>query len=303
MAFLVGMLAFARWGTLVAEETAPPGVAGPEAPEGDRACGSRCVVKADGENASPWDTGGVVENPAVSSPSPSSTVSASPSEPAGLPPPSAASVDLGACVPECDADHICDAGRCRVRFSSGVRSTRTSILEVRSVPLGASVVLDGERIGHTPLAKQIPCGDHTLFLTLAGYDDIQESLRAEVGKTSRHTYEMDSTRQYPGNPLKKVGHALFWPGVTLTGFGVVANWKAHRAVDEISNGRWAEDSARRAWRTVAIASYVSGGVLLVSGLALWIYSPGDKAWWKRHHAMAVVEPIRDGILATFSGGL
>jgi serine/threonine protein kinase len=57
------------------------------------------------------------------------------------------------------------------------------VLEVGSDPVGALVLIDGRRVGTTPLAlTQMPSGEHTLRVIHAGYAPVQMSFVADAGR-------------------------------------------------------------------------------------------------------------------------
>ena len=58
-------------------------------------------------------------------------------------------------------------------------------VRINSDPPGASVFLDGENIGRTPLSRnKIETGDYTLVLHLEGYIDVVQGLTVEYGETA-----------------------------------------------------------------------------------------------------------------------
>jgi len=63
-------------------------------------------------------------------------------------------------------------------------------LKVASTPAGSTVFVDGVRQGLTPLAIQLPLGDHVVIVERAGYQRFQKTVKltdkgAELAATLR----------------------------------------------------------------------------------------------------------------------
>jgi hypothetical protein len=72
-------------------------------------------------------------------------------------------------------------------------------LEVSSVPMGASVYLNQELKGVTPLTlAQIPEGDHHLRLTLAGHRTTEQRILVFANESAREAFHLTSLLPAPG---------------------------------------------------------------------------------------------------------
>ena len=84
----------------------------------------------------------------------------------------------------------------------------TGSLTVRSDPAGASVYLDGEKVGTTPVTvRDVAPGSHRLLLTLQGHQDIARPVEIASGQDT----EADITfprKQTPGFALPAAAAAL-----------------------------------------------------------------------------------------------
>ena len=63
--------------------------------------------------------------------------------------------------------------------------TATGGLSVSSTPSGATVLVDNNFVGITPLTlKEIPAGSHVVTISLTGYQDYQTTTSVNAGATS-----------------------------------------------------------------------------------------------------------------------
>jgi hypothetical protein len=59
----------------------------------------------------------------------------------------------------------------------------TGIVEVRTVPAGASVLADGSPVGgQTPTSFRLTAGAHTLVISLSGYRPIQRQVNVSASE-------------------------------------------------------------------------------------------------------------------------
>ena len=76
-----------------------------------------------------------------------------------------------------------------VKIESGRIAVYRGVLggkvEVKSVPEGAEVILNGRRIGHTPLrSPQLPPGSYTVLIRKPGFRDIWSKVTVSTGRTA-----------------------------------------------------------------------------------------------------------------------
>jgi serine/threonine-protein kinase len=73
--------------------------------------------------------------------------------------------------------------RLKVPLASDVSST--GIVEVRTIPPGATVFVDGEPAGGTtPTNFRLPAGSHTLTISLSGYRPVQKRIQVPAGQST-----------------------------------------------------------------------------------------------------------------------
>jgi predicted Ser/Thr protein kinase len=73
--------------------------------------------------------------------------------------------------------------RLRVPLSSDVSST--GIVEVRTIPPGATVFVDGKPAGGTtPMNFRVPAGSHTVTISLSGYRPVQRTVDVSAGQST-----------------------------------------------------------------------------------------------------------------------
>jgi hypothetical protein len=65
---------------------------------------------------------------------------------------------------------------------AGGSQTGSGTLTIRSTPLGATVYIDGDSKGTTPLQLQnVPAGSHKILLTMQGYGDSSQTVEMTDG--------------------------------------------------------------------------------------------------------------------------
>jgi outer membrane receptor for ferrienterochelin and colicins len=73
--------------------------------------------------------------------------------------------------------------RLRVPLSSDVSST--GVVEVRTIPPGATVFVDGRPAGGTtPMNFRVPAGPHTVTISLSGYRPVQRTVDVPAGQST-----------------------------------------------------------------------------------------------------------------------
>lgn len=63
-----------------------------------------------------------------------------------------------------------------------VKSGKSLAVDFKSVPAGASITVDGYFVGHTPITKPIPVGNHLVTITKWGYETWSKELDISNGK-------------------------------------------------------------------------------------------------------------------------
>jgi hypothetical protein len=71
--------------------------------------------------------------------------------------------------------------------------TRTGIVEVRTIPPGATVLVDGSPVGgQTPTSFRLAVGPHTLAISLSGYRPVQQQVDVSASGTSNININLTS---------------------------------------------------------------------------------------------------------------
>ena len=74
--------------------------------------------------------------------------------------------------------------------SCALAAPGTGTLTVSSTPAGASLSLDGTQLGTTPFTGTVASGDHTLLLTLSGYNDYSATVTVPENGSMRGSYTL-----------------------------------------------------------------------------------------------------------------
>jgi hypothetical protein len=166
-------------------------------------------------------------------------------------------------------------------------------LTVLSVPAGATVAIDGQAVGVTPLTTELRPGDHSALLTARGYADVQRSFNLMALTPMDVTFDLEPVRaEAPTRTAAaagtegKEGHGRRFGIVPLVTIGAGVLALGSSLAFEISR-RSAQNDARNeqeqlsfqrdveAMNTRQTASRVLlgvGGVLVITGATLWIFN-------------------------------
>jgi len=175
------------------------------------------------------------------------------------------------------------------------------ILIVESVPSGAVVKLNDLEIGVTPLKTFRDPGNYTLTTYKKNHYDAVVPLVLISGEKNKQTLVL---KRFPMNPYTMAGHITFWSGLAIAGMGGLFTWQAHQESDlELQETRLRDFDAAKSHRDkqkvyggLAIGSYALGGASMIAGAILFIISPGDDAWGRKH--LLNVSPPAQGQGAT-----
>jgi hypothetical protein len=136
-------------------------------------------------------------------------------------------------------------------------------LVLHSRPEGMTVMLDNEKVGITPLEREVPAGTHTIVLMSRGRKVGDRTLRIEPEVTAEITVPITM-------PVEPVVHrpSRVLPGITLAvgGAGVVAGAILYFTsdVDDGSKPRYTDT------KPAGIAVAAGGVVLAALGTYLWL---------------------------------
>lgn len=151
------------------------------------------------------------------------------------------------------------------------------MLVVSSTPPGASVFVDGELLGTTPLTREIPTGEHEVRVELDGHIAQTERTSGVQGVEAKVDFRLEpipagGARDSGGKPLIGAGAALLAGGVLSAGGGAVLvaiDSNQHQGqctgddVDAAGRCRYSYDTING-----GIAALAVGGAMVVTGAVL-----------------------------------
>jgi len=80
-----------------------------------------------------------------------------------------------------------------------VSSSGFGTLNIQSNPQGASIVIDGDSIGKTPMAvRNVETGKHTIVLSISGYNTTSVQAEVYAGSTTDVSYDFGKEKKTPG---------------------------------------------------------------------------------------------------------
>lgn len=214
-----------------------------------------------------------------------------------------------------------------VKKCKDFNDTLSGRILIRSTPAEADVTLDGQPVGPAPLELiALSPGPHKLRIEIKGHTPRDEDFNAESGKDTELSYKLevipptvkeDPVKEDPVKdpvvvtPPKDEPSSLNIPAIAILGTGVAVF--AVGAVYDLSvipgtdeeRDKVARDSQafqdltdeRSTEATIAIASYVAGGILIAGGAGWLIYDMvagggSDKEDKKKSGAEDLVQDIR-----------
>jgi hypothetical protein len=164
-----------------------------------------------------------------------------------------------------------------------------AIMSVGSAPPGATVFVDGEAVGRTPLNDfQIEPGPHVVELRLNGYSAQTATVTIDDGARLDRVFTLVPLGGAPSGPRAQ------WPGWAMIGVGVAAvGVGAWAGVNALDDQQAADDIARtsnlesdkaryddlvdsmESNRTLADVFFVTGGLAVAGGMT-WLLWPESR---------------------------
>ena len=177
------------------------------------------------------------------------------------------------------------------------------ILVVSTEPPGATINVDGEDVGKSPLTVELASGDYPVVASRPGFEDRQTRANVISGRKIEIALELDGI--YPMHPFDKWGHASFWTGIGLLTFSGVSAIEVVVNREAYKDGEWGAGDKVRTWSGLMFASLGVGAALTAAGVFLWAMAPEESEWieeWvENQKASVAVTPDGSGVVFTLGG--
>lgn len=171
-----------------------------------------------------------------------------------------------------------------------------TMIEVTSEPPGATVTLDGERLGVTNLKRATHAGVHSLVIQREGYRQVVRSENVEAGRvTTVHVkLESDSAEARSTRDPRIVPGIMTGVGVLALAAGTVISFTADADEDGQQN--------KYIYSVPGIVTAVGGGVLAGVGVYLWVRASRNlrASTAKPRVALPALAPTSGGVMAGWS---
>lgn len=180
----------------------------------------------------------------------------------------------------------------------GIAVVHNGSLKVGGTPENATVFIDGREVGKTPLTKSLPAGKYKVEVKESSF--LPQTKEVDV-KSGEETFIAVTLEKKGMNRLIVWGHAAFWPGLALAGLGGAFTGLSINSTkdrdDNIKKGNTAaakdsEDKAK-AFGGAAVGGYVIGGLLMATGVVLWVVAPNDEKPGESDAKVGII-PVFDG---------
>jgi hypothetical protein len=164
-------------------------------------------------------------------------------------------------------------------FSSLWRDAQASLatLQVRSVPVGAEIELDGAKVGATDLDIEVPAGVHRVTIRKEGFRPVSEEVTVARGQTVPIQAELVSST---GGPAPAPGRPPLLGPAIVAGTGVAALILAGTllALDEDDRSTGPIDPSDPEYLDTAPAALgIAGvGIVAIGAAAAWYFWPGSQ---------------------------
>ena len=176
-------------------------------------------------------------------------------------------------------------------------------LVVNTEPPGATINVDGEDVGQSPLTVELASGEYPLVASRPGFDDYK--IQANVISGQKIEIAMELNGIYPMHPFDKWGHVSFWSGIGLLAFSGVSAIEVIVERENYKDGDWGAGDRVRTWSGLMFASLGVGAALVATGLFLWAMAPEESEWieeWvENQKASVAVTPDGSGVVFTVGG--
>lgn len=104
----------------------------------------------------------------------------------------------------------------------GSFSSRNGTLKLTSSPPGATVEIDGERVGETPLDHVLPPGKHEVTVSRAGFRVERRTVEIEAGQPSEQLVELAALSSGSSRTRRLAAYSAAGAAVILVATGVAA---------------------------------------------------------------------------------
>jgi hypothetical protein len=192
-----------------------------------------------------------------------------------------------------------EKNRAALTGALGVVHQHVGTLEVRGPADGASVFVDGAKVGVVPGSWRVEVGRRAIEVRAPGYHLASRTTDIAAGATTRETIPL--VREEPGargavEPAKggtqrMLGWVFVGTGSALVVTGVVGLFARQSAVSSYNDDATCpgmgsaaqppscEDriSTANTWRTISIASFIAGGAVGAAGVVLVLTAPAARA--------------------------
>lgn len=155
---------------------------------------------------------------------------------------------------------------------------RPALLRLESAPPGATVEVDGEVVGTTPLEHRLPAGEHVLTVRKSGHLGVERTITSVGGVEERLSFDLPerSGGQRWRSVLAPVGWALFATGLATAGAGATLIAIDERPYQRDCNGENVDANGTCRFRydtmTGGIVAVATAAALVGTGIGLVVHA-------------------------------
>lgn len=177
------------------------------------------------------------------------------------------------------------------------------VLVVSTTPAGATIVLDGTSIGHSPMVLELPVGDHVVRAEAEGYEPLERTVTAAAQVRESWSATLRATAP-PLSPrhrrLRATGWGLLGTGIAATVPAIVFIALDRRPFPLSCSGRQvdADGDCIRVYRTLPHGgAFLGAAAALITAGAIVLARSRDKS--ARRPTAARIRPHASGVQVAF----
>ena len=172
------------------------------------------------------------------------------------------SVERDGCTHCTDDDLVRIAKGLASKLLENTAARSGGTIDVRTIPSGASVTIDGRMVGESDRSFPTAPGSHTVIMMLAGYEPETRIIEVGEGETRSIEITFDAEKKRSGGQPRVIAGSLIAVGALALIGGTYASWTADQGLSG--------PQSKYDYSGIGIGFAVGGAAVAGVGTYLWI---------------------------------